>query len=480
MEKRLRICMIAFLFAPHVGGAETRTENQARQLQALGHKVTILTLRLQRSWPVRENYDGLPVIRIGGIFKRDGTLRRGRLGHLPITLLTFLTLWHMRKQYDLLHALQISSLAGVAALISKLVRKPVIVSIPSAGPGRVQSKEQATLMADTLEEKGLDTGFLRVPYTDINVGDLSSLAQTALGGQAILDYLKRSDVFYQVLSSRSEADLLARGFRADRITCIPNGVDTEHFCPDPLQRPDPERSERDIVCVARLEFPKGIDVLLHAWKRMLDAPTQWRSDLKPRLLIAGGGSLQPQLERLAHELEIEDTVLFLGSRNNVISLLQQGWGFVLPSRWEGMPNALLEAMSCGTPCIATRVSGSEDIVEDGRNALLVEPENPRALAQALHILIENAPLAARLAIEGRNTVLLSYRLSHITDRMLALYHLALQHAKEHTPENDQQTAYLHRHFNLFPLRRGSRNADISAVSATSLSRLRRESRHLLP
>ncbi len=426
MENRLRICMIAFLFSPMVGGAETRAEKQARQLQDLGHEVMIITLRYRKDWKKQENMDGLPVTRIGGCYSQNGTLRIGRLGHFPIDLLLFIKLWSLRHHYDVLHSLQLSPLAGVATLIGKLLGKPVIISIPSTGPGKKQAEEDAQLMADTLTNKLGDLSFLKVPYDDIVVGDIGYMKHTALGGGSILHFLKKSEAFYHILSSRSRGYLTSNGFRADKIVRIPNGIDIDKFHPNLEKRPDPNKPERDILCVARLSFPKGIDVLLHAWYRMMREPDEWRSGLKPRLLIAGSGELQAQIKRIAKELEIEDSIVFLGLIKNVIPLLQAAWGFVLPSRWEGMPNALLEAMACEVPCISTRVSGSEDIVVHGVNGLLIEPQQPVELAQALRSLIENTDLAQSMAQKGLETVVCNYQLIHITEQMLDLYYKALE------------------------------------------------------
>jgi glycosyltransferase involved in cell wall biosynthesis len=173
--------------------------------------------------------------------------------------------------------------------------------------------------------------------------------------------------------------------------------------------------------VARLEYSKGIDVLLHAWKRMMLTSAEWQAQLEPRLLLVGDGVLQPQLKRMVMELNIQDSVEFLGLRTDIIDLLQQSWGYVLPSRGEGMPNALLEAMACGLPCIATRVSGSEDILVDGVNGLLVESEQPVELAHALRRLVEDADLAQRLAGAGRATVVRNYQLTRIVEQLLDLY-----------------------------------------------------------
>jgi len=143
--------------------------------------------------------------------------------------------------------------------------------------------------------------------------------------------------------------------------------------------------------------------------------------LKPRLLLVGEGPLQSKLERIATELGIQDSVEFLGLRMDVVDLLQRAWGFVLPSRWDGMPNALLEAMACGLPCVATRVSGSEDIIAHGVNGLLVEPEQPAEMAQALQCIIEDTNVAQRLAKAGRATILRDYQLLSIAEHYLALY-----------------------------------------------------------
>jgi glycosyltransferase involved in cell wall biosynthesis len=425
VEKQLRICIVAFLYAPIVGGAESRAAKQASQLQELGHKVTVVTLRHDKRWAKTEIIDGVSVIRVEGIYNRKGRLRIGRLGHLPTDLCMFLQLWRMRHQYDLLHSIQLSPLAAVAALIGNLTGKPVVVSIPSTGPAKMPRPEDATLMLDTLTDKSINPDTLKIPYEDIVVGDLTYLKRTAIGADLILRYLKQSSAFYQILSSRSYEVMTKHGFKAEQIIYIPNGIDTEKFKPDPALRPDPTRPERDILCVARLQYPKGIDILLHAWKRMMTAPTAWRLHLQPRLLIAGTGQQEEQLKYLAKVLEIEDSVIFLGNRSDVTNLLHKAWGFILPSRWEGMPNALLEAMSCGVPSIATRVSGSEDIVVNNVNGLLIEPEQPLAMAQALKDLITDTELATHLASEGRATVIQKYQLRHITEECIKLYQKAL-------------------------------------------------------
>ncbi len=398
MEDRIRICFVCFSFWPLIGGSEVHAERHARQLQALGHEVTIVTLRHERWWKRTESLDSLTVVRVGGLYRPGKGLRLGKLGFLPVSIGMFLTLWRLRHHYDILHAYQLTPPAPIAVLVGKITQKPVILNIQSAGlsnqPGR-----QPHLVG----------------------GDFSEIHKRSLGGDAIVNFLRESNAFYQVLSSRSISYLTSNGFRAEQIVRIPNGVDTETFRPAAERGPDPAKSARDIICVARLEHAKGVDVLLHAWGRMMHEPANWHVCLKPRLRLVGAGSCRPQLERMVTELGIQDSVEFLGERTDISDLLQHSWGFILPSRWEGMSNALLEAMACGLPCVSTRVSGSEDIISDGVNGLLVEPEQPAEMAQVLCRIIKDADLAQRLGQNGCATVLREYQLSAVVEQCLQLY-----------------------------------------------------------
>src|SRR5579859_7741593 len=433
----LHVFILAFLFRPAIGGAEMQAEKHARQLLKLGHKVTVLTLQFHKSWTADEILDGLHVLRIGGSFRRDGQLRIGRFGIILINFVLLLKLWRLRHQFDLIHSMQFSTMSATATFICKLMHKPIVISIQSAGPDEKQALRHAqqgvSLMADTLQ--GAD--YLTVNARNWVAGDLASIQKSIIiGGKQLSAFLKSSHAYYQALSTRSRSYLISNGFRPEQIVIIPNGVDTEKY--QPATRPDPAKPERDIICVARLEYPKGTDVLLHAWGRLMNAPAGWRAELKPRLRIAGGGEFRPQMERIVRELGIQDSVEFLGMRRDVLDLLHQAWGFVLPSRWEGMPNALVEAMACGLPCVATCVSGSEDLITHGVNGLLVPPEEPAEMAQALRCIIEDSVLAEQLAHEARATIVRNYQISSIVERCLRLYRQLLTSGKQAIPHTLEQ------------------------------------------
>jgi glycosyltransferase involved in cell wall biosynthesis len=421
-KEHLRICFVSLKFSPIVGGAEIRAEKQARQLRNLGHDVMIVTLHLDRRWKRKTVLHGIPVVRVGGLYKFDGTLRIGRLGIWPVSIGMFLMLWRLRHTYDVIHAFQVTPLAAVATIIGRLTHKPVVISSMGVGLTEAQSLQlepETVLVADTLTDRSslkIDPSKVQVDRDDIN-----NLLQNTLGGHTILNFLRRSNAYYQALSTQSCAYLASWGIRRERIIYIPGSVDTEKFRPAPERCPDPGRTERTVICVARLAYSKGVDVLLEAWGYMMGMSSEWRIPLKPKLRLVGDGELRPQLERIVAQLNIQDNVEFLGLRSDVVDLLQQSWGFVLPSRSEGMPNALLEAMACGLPCIATRVSGSEDVIADGFNGILVESEQPVQMAHALRCLIEDTELVQRLGQEGRATVVREYQLIHIVQRCLDLY-----------------------------------------------------------
>jgi glycosyltransferase involved in cell wall biosynthesis len=176
-----------------------------------------------------------------------------------------------------------------------------------------------------------------------------------------------------------------------------------------------------VVCVARLDYQKGIDVLLQAWRLVQQEAHQGR------LLLVGSGPLQAQLELLAQALHIRDSIEFAGLQHDVSAQLHRGSLAVLPSRCEGMSNAILEAMACGLPCVATCVSGCEDLIQHGVNGLLVASEDYQAMAQALLTLLRDPVVARTYGQAARATVERRYAREHVIDQYANLYHTLVSH-----------------------------------------------------
>ncbi len=144
------------------------------------------------------------------------------------------------------------------------------------------------------------------------------------------------------------------------------------------------------MTVANLRPEKGYDVLLEAAKAIADA------GLPIRIAAVGRGPLSTQLRARQVELGLGDRFRFLGQRDDVLPLLAGADAFVLASRHEGLPVALMEATSVGLPIVASRVGGIPQVLEDGVDALLVDPGDAGLLAQAMKRLASDPELCVRL------------------------------------------------------------------------------------
>jgi len=151
-----------------------------------------------------------------------------------------------------------------------------------------------------------------------------------------------------------------------------------------------------ILCVSAYKEQKAIDVLVRAFKIVQEI------DPSLKLIVVGGGHLRGQLQDLAASLGIRDRIEFLGpkSRGEVVKLLFGCKAFVLPSRFETFGIAILEAMACQRPVVATTAGGIPEIIENGENGILVEPDNPNALAKALITLLKDAKMQHEIATNG--------------------------------------------------------------------------------
>ncbi|WP_310490199.1 glycosyltransferase family 4 protein [Chamaesiphon sp. VAR_69_metabat_338] len=139
-----------------------------------------------------------------------------------------------------------------------------------------------------------------------------------------------------------------------------------------------------LIAVGRLDPRKGFDLLLRAFHQIRDRYPDWQ------LTILGEGAIRAELEDLRSQLQLTDCVHLPGAVQNVPDYLYQADLFVLPSRVEGFPMALCEAMACGVPVLAADcLSGPRDIIEDGVNGILVPPEDVDALAAGLDALMSD-------------------------------------------------------------------------------------------
>ena len=213
------------------------------------------------------------------------------------------------------------------------------------------------------------------------------------------------------VSEQTRQLAIEEGVRSNRITVIPNGVtplDTSS-----VNRTDARRdlglAERDLflLSIGRLTYQKGHEYLLQAMPKVISRFPNARSG------ICGEGPLRPQLESQIMELGLSDHLRLLGTRDDVSPFLAAADVFVLPSRWEGLSRALMEAMAAGIPVVATRVDGIKDLIADGVHGLLVPSEDAESLATSILQLLDDPQMMKKMGAAAREHVLHT----HSTDAM---------------------------------------------------------------
>jgi glycosyltransferase involved in cell wall biosynthesis len=214
---------------------------------------------------------------------------------------------------------------------------------------------------------------------------------------------------------------------APRVTVVHNGVEPTRLNPSPDARQTACTElgiPNDVPLILSgggLEYRKGVDVLLQALAQVY-RHRGIGNESSAVCLVAGDGPLRPNLQALAHQLGLRDQVRFLGFRPDLPAVMAAADLLVLSSRWEGCPMVVLEAMALGLPIVATSVGGVPELITDGETGLLVPPENPLALGQAVLRLLSNRELAVRLgqaARERLNTVSHARNTAH---RLATIYH----------------------------------------------------------
>lgn len=186
----------------------------------------------------------------------------------------------------------------------------------------------------------------------------------------------------------------------DRVTVIFNSVDTKRYQPQVDKRPIREKlgldqNARIISVVATFKEQKGHRFLIGA------TPFLASKFSNLQILLLGDGDLRQEMENLTMELGIQDFIKFLGTRKDVPEFLAASDLFVLPSLWEGLPMALVEAMASGLPIVATEVSGSKQAILHGKTGILVPPGDVKALEEGITYLLSNPEMAGRLGAAAR-------------------------------------------------------------------------------
>jgi len=222
-----------------------------------------------------------------------------------------------------------------------------------------------------------------------------------------------------VVSNQTRQKALEEGIKPEKIVIIPNGikpVELTHIDREAIRK-EMGLNSQDIalLSVGRLVYQKAHEFLIAAMPQVLKTIP----DVKA--FLCGDGVLKDDLKKQIHKLSLEKHVILLGAQTNVPRYLAAADLFLLPSRWEGLPIALLEAMSAGLPVVATRVEGVDEVVVDGVHGLLVEPGSPEGLAKAILQLLTASGQRRRMSEAARERVLESYSVDQMCKQYLDLF-----------------------------------------------------------
>jgi glycosyltransferase involved in cell wall biosynthesis len=207
---------------------------------------------------------------------------------------------------------------------------------------------------------------------------------------------------------------------AGSIVLVPNGLSTAPYSRDEAVR-ERTRASLDLrdftwLAVGRLVDAKGYPDMVAAFARIR------RAHPRASLLISGAGPLEAEVRRWAREAGVEASVRLLGVRSDVAALMQAADGFVMTSRWEGLPMVLLEAGASGLPIVATDVGGSRDAVVDGVSGYLTPVGVPEATARAMTRVMEMSVDDRRaMGAAGHNHVSSTFEIAHVAETWEGLY-----------------------------------------------------------
>ncbi len=382
----LHVLLLNYEFPPMGGGAGHASFQMARVLVAQGYQVDVVTSGIAGQPPL-EVVDGVRIHRVRSLRRNIHDCGLWGAWSYVISAQPVVRRLLCACRYDVIHYF-----FGLPT---------GLLSLCTPGAGRVPS---------VISLRGSD-----VPGNDLTSRVLR------WSHRLLLPITRRIWRCADQVVANSEAlrALAERVLPEKTIGVIPNGIEHNVFQPRRAADADQPAGKQSpvvrVLTVARLVRRKGLDDLLQALALLKDD--------RLRLTIQGWGSDGDRLHALAVRLGVYRQVTFAGfaEREQLPPVYHGSDIFVLSSHSESCAMALLEAMACGLPVVATRVGGMIEKVQDGINGLLVPPSNPQALAEALRRLIDSPELRRTFGERNAMKIQRAYSWEDIADQYLALY-----------------------------------------------------------
>ena len=384
------VLLVAGAYYPEISAAGLQCQSVARLLRGRV-QMSVLVTAVDPALPSTEVVDEVPVTRVG-IDVRSRTSKASASMRLVARLASIL------PSVDVVHLHGFSQKNVPVAVMATLFRKPSVLTLHTSG----QDEPQAADARGRLAGWAFRSAKLILPVSP--------------------NLVRRCD----------EARI-----PSSQVRLTPNGIDLERFRPaTPSERATLRREcdwkddERVIVFVGFFSRDKRPDLLFRAWKRLVERGLRVK-------LVYIGATASPYFEvdeTIAREIgsgaaalgRAED-VVFVPPTHSVERYYRAADAFVLSSIREAHPMALLEAMACGLPCVASRIDGATDVVlEDGVNGRLVERDDEAGLAAALTDILSSDRRARALGDQARRTIETRYDVKHTAEQWLAAYTTVLR------------------------------------------------------
>lgn len=221
------------------------------------------------------------------------------------------------------------------------------------------------------------------------------------------------------VSSYTKDQAIEEGIQSEKIIIIHNGIKDVSVRPEVFSNLKNEMKsylhDPIILNVGRLVYQKGQEYFIKAAAKVLE------SFPDAKFLIAGEGDLRDELETLIQQLNLQSAVYLLGNRRDIPELLALSDMFVLPSRYEGLPISLLEAMSSGKAVVCSNIPGVSDVVKNGETGFLVPVENSESLSEAMIHLLSDQSLRENLGQKARDMVHTKFAISNMVANYIELF-----------------------------------------------------------
>ncbi len=380
-DERLNVLLVASSYLPNLGGLQSVTSQLASETQRRGHRVEVLTQRYPRNLPAEDEIDGVRVRRMLFLTPRIRDLQRGRVDLVAAGLFYFPT----------------TSLR----LTWRIVReKPPVVNLHFVGAPAI-----FLLVARKLQRFRL--------IVSLHGNDVEGLPRgTWYDRWVFRAILRRADAVTACSRHLLEQALAFEPKIIGKATVIYNGTDLDYSSTHLL----PGKREREVrlLAIGRMVPKKGFDVLLKSFAMIK------RDDPCVRLIMIGDGPEHDTLQLLARDLELSK-IEWRGAQEHkaVIRSIETSDLVVVPSREEPFGLVALEAMASGKPVIATRVGGLPEVL-DGADAVLVEPDNPPALARAIQQVLARLEYQPDYGVRNRESAA-RFSIGHMVDSYLSVY-----------------------------------------------------------